>query len=82
MYSIEFSKKAQDFFNKLDDKDAYIISEKIDCLKENPHRYLKRLQGEKLWRLRVGDYRVIVDILISKNKIFVVRIGKRCNVYN
>jgi len=46
-------------------------------MQENPFRNLKRLQGDKLWRLRVGDYRVIVDVIISRNKIYVVRIGKR-----
>jgi mRNA interferase RelE/StbE len=81
MFSIEFTKEAQKFFNKLEDKEAFILSKKIDDLKENPFRFLKRLQGEKLWRLRVGDYRVIIDVIVSGNKIIVIRIGKRCNVY-
>jgi mRNA interferase RelE/StbE len=82
MYLIEFSKSAQNFFDKLPDKEANIIAKKIDDLKEEPFRFLKRLQGEKLWRLRVGDYRAIVDVVISANKIIVVRIGKRCNIYD
>ncbi|MEK6826910.1 MAG: type II toxin-antitoxin system RelE/ParE family toxin [Nanoarchaeota archaeon] len=82
MFSIEFSKEAQNFFNKLENKEALIIAKKIDSLKDDPFRYLKRLQGEKLWRLRIGDYRAIADVIISANKIVVVRIGKRCNVYN
>ena len=82
MYLIEFSKSAQNFFDKLPDKEANIIAKKIDDLKEEPFRFLKRLQGEKLWRLRVGDYRAIVDVIISANKIIVVRIGKRCNIYD
>ncbi|MFH1607799.1 MAG: type II toxin-antitoxin system RelE/ParE family toxin [archaeon] len=81
MYSIEFSKKAQKFFNKLSDRDAKIISMKIDSLKENPFRYLKRLEGHKLWRLRVMKYRVIVDVVVSGNRIVVLRIGYRKNVY-
>jgi len=81
MYSIEFSKKAQKFFNKLPDKDAEIISRKIDALKENPFRFLKRLRGHKLWRLRILKYRVIIDVVISGNRIVVLRIGYRKNVY-
>jgi mRNA-degrading endonuclease RelE of RelBE toxin-antitoxin system len=39
------------------------------------------LQGEKLWRLRIGDYRAIIDVIVSNNKIIIVRIGHRKNVY-
>ena len=82
MYSIQIEKNAEDFLKKLQKKDAEIILNKIYSIRENPFRYLKRLQGEKLWRLRIGDYRAIVDVIISMNKIFVVRIGHRKNIYN
>ena len=62
--------------------DAEIIAKKIDSLKINPFRFLKRLHGEKLWRLRIMDYRAIVDVIVSMNKIIVVRIGHRKNVYD
>ena len=82
MYSIEIEKNAEDFLKKLQKKDAETILNKIYSVRENPFRYLKRLQGEKLWRLRVGDYRVIVDVIVSMNKIIVIRIGHRKNIYN
>lgn len=82
MYFIEFSRQSQKFFNKLSDKDAKIVGEKINSIRENPFRFLKRLQGEKLWRLRILKYRVIIDVLVSKNKIIVLRIGYRKNVYD
>ncbi|MSS74446.1 hypothetical protein EXS72_02285 [Candidatus Pacearchaeota archaeon] len=59
-----------------------MILDKIYAMKENPFRFLKRLQGEKLWRLRVADYRAIIDVIVSANKIIVVRIGHRKNSYN
>ena len=82
MYSIQIEKNAEDFLKKLQKKDAEIILNKIYSIRENPFRYLKRLQGEKLWRLRIGDYRAVVDIVISMNKIIVIRIGHRKNVYD
>ncbi len=82
MYSIQIEKNAENFLKKLQKKDAEVILNKIYSIKNNPFRFLKRLQGEKLWRLRIGDYRVIVDIIISMNKIIVVRIGHRKNIYN
>lgn len=81
MYSLEISKSAKKFLEKLNNKDRDLILNKIYSIKENPYRFLKRLQGEKLWRLRIGDYRAIVDILLSMNKIIVLRIGHRKNVY-
>ena len=82
MYSIQIEKNAEEFIKKLQKKDAEIILNKIYSIRENPFRYLKRLQGEKLWRLRVGDYRVIVDVIISMNNIIVLRIGHRKNIYD
>ena len=82
MYSIQIEKNAEDFLRKLEKKDAEIILNKIYSIRENPYRFLKRLQGEKLWRLRIGDYRAVVDIIVSMNKIIVVRIGHRKNVYD
>ena len=82
MYSIQIEKNAEDFIKKLQKKDAEIILNKIYSIRENPFRFLKRLQGEKLWRLRIGDYRAIVDVIISMNKIIVIRIGHRKNVYD
>jgi len=82
MYSIQIEKNAEDFLKKLQKKDAEIILNKIYSIRDNPFRFLKRLQGEKLWRLRIGDYRAVVDVIISMNKIIVLRIGHRKNIYD
>ena len=82
MYSIQIEKNAEDFLKKLQKKDAEIILNKIYLIRGNPFRFLKRLQGEKLWRLRIGDYRAIVDVIVSMNKIIVLRIGHRKNIYD
>ncbi len=82
MFQIELTETAKSFLRKLQKKDAEIILNKIYSIRDNPYRFLKRLQGEKLWRLRIGDYRAKIDIVISMNKIFVVRIGHRKNIYD
>ena len=82
MYDIELSETSKKFIQKLSKKDAEIVLGKIYSIRENPFRFLKRLQGEKLWRLRIADYRAIIDVLVTTNKIFVVRVGHRKNVYN
>ena len=82
MYSIQIEENAEKFLKKLNKKDAEIILNKIYSIRGNPFRFLKRLQGDKLWRLRIGDYRAVVDVIISMQKIIVVRIGHRKNVYD
>ena len=81
MYFIEITETAKKFLKKLNKKDNEIVLNKIYSIRENPFRFLKRLHGEKLWRLRIGDYRVMVDVIVSMNKIIVIRIGYRKNVY-
>lgn len=81
MYAIEFTETSEKLLKKIETKDREIILNKIYSIRENPFRFLKRLQGEKFWRLRIGDYRAIVDVIVSANKIIVVRIGHRKNVY-
>ena len=82
MYSIQIEENAEKFLKKLNKKDAEIILNKIYSIKDDPFRFLKRLQGQKLWRLRITDYRAIVDVVISMNKIVVLRIGHRKNIYD
>ena len=72
MFQIELTETAKDFLEKLQKKDAEIILNKIYSIRENPYRFLKRLQGEKLWRLRIGDYREKVDVIVSMNRIIVI----------
>lgn len=81
MYSIELSGRSKKFLKKIPKKDAEIILKKLNQLKHNPFRYLKKLQGNKLWRLRISDYRAILDIIISGKRIIVLKIGQRKNIY-
>ena len=82
MFQIELTETAKIFLEKLPKNDAEIILNKIYSIRDNPFRFLKRLQGNKLWRLRIGDYRAVVDVIVSFNKIIVLRIGHRKNIYD
>ena len=81
MYSVEFSKSSKKFLKKIPAKDYKIILNKIYSIRHNPFRYLKKLQGQKFWRLRVMNYRGIVDVIVSGRRIVVLKIGYRKNVY-
>ena len=81
MYEIQIESKAEKFLKKIPKEDSEIILNKIYSIRENPFRFLKRLQGHKLWRLRVLKYRAIVDVVVSGQRIVLLRIGYRKNVY-
>ena len=40
-----------------------------------------RMEGTDTFRLRVGDYRVIYQIDIGKNEIFLITLGHRRDIY-
>jgi len=82
MYQIWFSKKAKKQVKKLSKDSKELILKKIYSIRQEPFRYLKKLEGTRLWRLRITDYRIIVDIIITDKKIFVLRVDKRSRVYD
>ena len=82
MYTIFLTEKAKGFIKKMPVKERSIVLKKLSAICHDPFRYVKKLQGNKLYRLRIMDYRAIVDIIIAEQKIYVVRIGHRKNVYN
>lgn len=81
MYSVQLSATSEKFLRKLPKREAERILEKLQSIREEPLRYVVRLKGTPLWKLRIGDYRAELDILIKGTTIFVVRLGHRRNVY-
>ena len=58
-----------------------IIIKKIYSIKDNPLRYIERLKQSPLWKLRMGDYRAILQINTKENIINVLKIGHRKEIY-
>lgn len=82
MYSIKLTKRSKGFLNKIPYNDSSFILKKIYELRENPFKAnLKKLKGYRLWRLKIKQFRAILDILITKKEITVLTIGYRRSVY-
>lgn len=86
MWTIEYSEKAARELLKLDRQAAKRIKRYLDeriATDEDPRRFgdalSENLSG--LWKYRVGDFRVIVDIQDSIVLVLVLRVGHRSNVY-
>jgi mRNA interferase RelE/StbE len=82
MYSIIFNPQAEIQLKKLDKLIQERILNSLDRIKIRPFSYdVKKLQGTSYYRLRIGDYRVILDIKQDKLIIIVIEIGHRKNIY-
>ena len=82
-YTIDFSHRAAHQFKDLPKQAQVRLKPKIDALAENPRpRGVEKLKGEDdLYRIRVGDYRVIYQIRDKSLIVLVVKIGDRKEVY-
>ena len=81
---INLSKFTKSFLEKCEN-DLYVrLIKKIKQLSNEPFPHdCKRIKGvkEKVFRVRVGDYRIIIDILDDIIVIFVIEVKHRKNVY-
>jgi mRNA interferase RelE/StbE len=81
MYAIVFSQTAEKQFHKLNQEIQSRIISALDRIKVRPYDYLKKLVGYQYYRLRVGHYRIIVDIQDKLLIIFVIELGHRKDIY-
>ena len=82
-YSLEIKQSAQKELDSLDDAVFARVDRKILVLADNPRPPgCKKLKGYKdLWRIRVGDMRVIYVIDDSAKLVTVMRVAHRREVY-
>ncbi|MGH9786329.1 MAG: type II toxin-antitoxin system RelE family toxin [Terriglobia bacterium] len=66
----------------LDDANLRRVDAAIMQLVENPRRHgTKKLTGMPLYRLRIGQYRVVYEVDDARSQITVITIGHRREVY-
>lgn len=84
MYAVEYTKGARKALRALPQNVAARILRKIEHLAADPHApnaNVKRLSGEHVYRLRVGDWRVIYEIQDEALLVSVVRVSPRGGAY-
>jgi len=80
-WEIIWSEKSVKQLKKMDVKNAQKIFDAVlDCI-INPFQNVTRLTNSSFYRLRVGDYRVILDLQQSKMIIFVVETDHNGQIY-
>ncbi len=82
-YTLTFTSSARKELEALDPVYVNRIFPKIEALTVNPRpRNCHKLRGEKnLWRLRVGDYRVIYAIYYKDLHVDIIAVRHRSKAY-
>lgn len=84
VWKIEFAASAEKELARLDKSaGGRIVKYRRERVAIDPRASGKSLRGDHagLWRYRIGDYRVICEILDEKISVLVVRVGHRKEVY-
>lgn len=86
-FHVEYTKKADKALSKMDSFDRKLILSWIEKNLEgcaDPRLFGKGLTGDRAneWRYRVGNYRIIAEILDGQVIILVVAIGHRRDIYD
>jgi mRNA interferase RelE/StbE len=83
-YTVKISRPAEKFLRGLTDKKLYQrLRQVIDGFEREPRPpgYIKLKGVEELYRVRVGDYRIVYQVQDQQLIILVVEIGHRREIY-
>jgi mRNA interferase RelE/StbE len=80
-YDILISEKAKKQLSKLDRGLRERIIKTLKRCRVRPYVHVKKLVSSPYFRLRVGDYRVIMDIKDNELRILVIEIDHRKKIY-
>ncbi len=82
-WSVRFARAAEKDMNRLDPQVGRRVIRAIRGLAEDPDKgSLRRLTGRLESRLRVGDWRVILETDHETRQVFIVRVLPRGRVYD
>tara|TARA_Y100000034_G_scaffold101157_1_gene125223 strand:- start:44 stop:295 length:252 start_codon:yes stop_codon:yes gene_type:complete len=79
-FMLKIDKNAQSFLDKLPQDISLRIINKLEKIKDNPFHFLEHYEG-KYYKLRIGDYRVLIDIDSEKKILWVRIMDKRGRIY-
>ena len=80
-WEVIWSKKSVKQLEKIDTKNAQKIYDSVLNCVDDPFQTVTRLTNSPFYRLRVGNYRVILVLQQSKMIIFVVETDHRGKIY-
>lgn len=82
MYDLVYSAQSVKDLKKLDKAIQIRLIYTLERIRIRPQAHVLKLVGSHYYRLRVGNYRVILNIVENKLLIFVIELGHRRNIYS
>jgi len=81
LFDLEFASSIRKDLKKIHKKEVIKILSEIQNLTEDPRpANCKKLTNEELYRIRIGNYRVIYEIFDERLIVHVVKVGHRKDV--
>lgn len=80
-YEIIFSDNAFKQLKKMEKNVQERIIAALERIRIRPEAYVTKLVGDIGFKLRVGDYRILMDIENKELRILVLKIGHRKKIY-
>lgn len=82
MYSVEFTKTAENQLSKLPLELQKRFVAVLERIKIRPFHFIKRKEGSPYFIMRVGEHRAILDVKTDKLIIYIMDLGHRKNIYD
>lgn len=82
-YTITFARSARKELESFDAQIVKRIFPKIESLAREPRPVgCRKLKGEKnLWRIRIGDYRVVYAVYDDERRVDIIAVRHRSKAY-
>ena len=81
-YNIVLTRTSEKQLDKINAPTSDAIIEAIEKLAKNPRPSgCKKLKGRSGYRIRVGDYRIIYEVIDHQLLITVIQLGHRKDIY-
>lgn len=82
MYKIEINERLSKNFAKIPKRDYVRIVARLEDLKKDPQpRWVEKMQTRPGYRISVGNYRSIFEVVEKKKLIIILAISDRKDVY-
>jgi len=81
VFEVIWHPKVVKALEKLPNEISIRVREKIDVAEENPKRYAEKLVGVDDFKIRVGDYRVFVEITHNPDTLAILAVRHRKEAY-
>lgn len=75
------SKKALKELGQIASRDVDRILQSTEYVLEEPAKNLEKPTNSPMYEYRVGNYRVIVDVIHNQQLLLVIRVRKRARAY-